>query len=65
MADSCDDVSPMSITATTNPEVTQTDETLPFTGAESGPVVALAPVVVAGGALTLVSTRSVRAETDE
>jgi len=52
------EVSPTSIVAST-------EETLPFTGAESGPTAALALVLMAGGALALVGARSVRAETDE
>ena len=62
-ADTCDEVSPTSITATTTPEVSP--ETLPFTGAESSTSAALALVLVAGGALALVGARSFRAETDE
>jgi hypothetical protein len=52
------EVSPTSIVAST-------EETLPFTGAESGPAAALAMVLMAGGALALVGARSVRADTDE
>ena len=62
-AESCDEVSPTSITATTAPEVSP--ETLPFTGAESGTSAALALVLVAGGALALVGARSVRAADEE
>jgi hypothetical protein len=38
---------------------------LPFTGADSGPVAALALLLVAAGALALVGARSFRAGTDE
>jgi len=62
-AESCDEVSPTSITATTAPEVSP--ETLPFTGAESGTSAAWALVLVAGGILALVGARSVRAGADE
>jgi len=62
-AESCDEVSPTSITATTTPEVSP--ETLPFTGAETNTSAALALLLVAGGALALVGARSFRAETDE
>jgi hypothetical protein len=65
LAESCDEVSPTSITATTAPEVAPTEETLPFTGAESGPGAGLALLLVAGGALALVGARSIRAEADE
>jgi len=54
-----------SIVTTTTVVVSPTDETLPFTGADSGPQAALALVLVAGGALALVGARSFRAETDE
>jgi hypothetical protein len=65
LAESCDEVSPTSIIATTTPEVAPTVETLPFTGAESGTSAAWALVLMAGGALALVGARSVRADTDE
>jgi hypothetical protein len=67
-----DEVSPTSIVSstttivsTTAPEVSPTDETLPFTGAESGTPAALALLFIAGGALALVGARAFRADTDE
>ncbi len=65
LAESCDEVSPTSITATTTPEVAPTNETLPFTGAENGPEAGLALLLIGGGALALVGARSIRAEADE
>jgi hypothetical protein len=65
LAESCDEVSPTSITATTTPEVAPTEETLPFTGAETGPGAGLALLLIGGGALALVGARSVRAGADE
>jgi len=58
-----DTVSPTSIVNTTAADVSV--ETLPFTGADSGPVAALALVLMAGGALALVGARVFRAGTDE
>ena len=67
-----DEVSPTSIVnttttivSTTAPEVSPTDETLPFTGAESGTPAALALLLIAGGALALVGARAFRADSDE
>jgi hypothetical protein len=67
-----DEVSPTSIVnttttivSTTAAEVSQTEETLPFTGAESGTPAALALVLIASGALALVGARAFHAEADE
>ena len=67
-----DEVSPTSIVGTTTtivsttaPEVSPTEETLPFTGVESGTPAALALLLIAGGALALVGARAFRADTDE
>jgi hypothetical protein len=57
LAEICDQVSPTTITATTVPEISPTDETLPFTGAETSKSAAWALVLIAGGALALVWTR--------
>jgi hypothetical protein len=54
-----------SIVSTTTLVVSPTDETLPFTGADSGSQAALALVLMAGGALALVGARVRRAGTDE
>jgi len=54
-----------SIVTTTTVVVSPTDETLPFTGADSGTQAALALVLIAGGALALVGARAFRAGTDE
>ncbi len=54
-----------SIVSTTTLVVSPTDETLPFTGADSGTQAALALVLMAGGALALVGARVFRAGTDE
>ena len=48
------EILPTTIVPSTEPEVTPTNETLPFTGAENGSATAYALVLVVGGLLTLV-----------
>jgi uncharacterized membrane protein len=48
------EILPTTIVPSTEPEVTPTNETLPFTGAENGLATAYALVLVVGGLLTLV-----------
>ncbi len=62
---SSDTVLGTTIVTTTTVVVSPTDETLPFTGADSGTQAALALVLMAGGALALVGARVFRAGTDE
>ena len=55
-----DEVLATSIVPSTEPEVTPTNETLPFTGAENGSAAALALVLAASGVLTLIWAREFR-----
>ena len=55
-----DEVLATSIVPSTDPEVTPTNETLPFTGAENGSAAALALVLVASGVLSLIWARGFR-----
>jgi hypothetical protein len=55
-----DEVLATTIVPSTDPEVTPTNETLPFTGAENGSAAALALVLVASGVLTLIWAREFR-----
>ena len=55
-----DEVLLTSIVPSTEPEVTPTNETLPFTGAENGSTAALALVLVACGVLTLTWAKGFR-----
>jgi ABC-type Fe3+ transport system permease subunit len=48
------EILPTTIVPSTEPEVTPTNETLPFTGAENGSATAYALVLVVGGLLALV-----------